>query len=148
MAWLSVTELDKVVVHVVRLASFLWLWFQSVCPLMSSLSAYRLTWVSLTLDVGYLFMVAPAKHSHCSLPWMWGCSSHPRRPPYICTKSLSPVWLFCDPMDYSPARLLYPRGFPGKNTGMGCHLLLQGIFPTQESKLHLLDCMWFLYHWT
>ena len=48
-AWLSFTELDKAVVHVIRLASCLWLWFQSVCPLISSLSAYRLTWVSLTL---------------------------------------------------------------------------------------------------
>ena len=37
-AWLSFTELDKAVVHVIRLASFLWLWFQSVCPLMPSLS--------------------------------------------------------------------------------------------------------------
>ena len=33
MAWLSFSELDKAVVHVIRLASFLWLWFQSVCPL-------------------------------------------------------------------------------------------------------------------
>ena len=48
-AWLSFTELDKAVVCVIRLASCLWLWFQSVCPLMPSLSAYRLTWVSLTL---------------------------------------------------------------------------------------------------
>jgi len=30
----SSTELDKAVVHVIRLVSFLWLWFQSVCPLM------------------------------------------------------------------------------------------------------------------
>ena len=44
---------------------------------MPSLSAYLLTWVSLTLDVGYLFMPAPAKHSCCSLPWMWGSSSQP-----------------------------------------------------------------------
>ena len=29
-----------------------------------------LTWVSLTLDVGYLFRAAPEKHSCCSLPWM------------------------------------------------------------------------------
>ena len=36
---------------------------------MPSRNTYRLTWVSLTLDVGYLFMAAPAKHSHCSLPW-------------------------------------------------------------------------------
>ena len=27
---------------------------------------------------------------------------------------------------------------PGKNTGVGCHFLLQGIFPTQGSNLHLL----------
>ena len=30
---------------------------------MLSLSAYHLTWVSLTLDVGYLFTAAPAKHN-------------------------------------------------------------------------------------
>ena len=64
-AWLSFIELDKTVFHVIRLASFLWLWFQSVCLLMTSLSTYHLTWVSLTLEVGYLFMAAPAK---CSLP--------------------------------------------------------------------------------
>ena len=28
-------------------------------------------------------------------------------------------------------RLLCPWDFPGKNTGEGCHSLLQGIFPTQ-----------------
>ena len=32
------------------------------------------------------------------------------------------------------ARLLCLREFPGKNTGMGCHFLLQGIFPTQGLK--------------
>ena len=42
---------------------------------MPSLSTYRLTWVSLTLDVGYLFMAAPAKRSHCSSPWTRGISS-------------------------------------------------------------------------
>ena len=68
-------ELDKAVVHVFRLASFLWLWFYPVCPLMPSLSAYCLTGVSLTLDMGYLFIVAPAKYSWCSSPWMWVVSS-------------------------------------------------------------------------
>ena len=53
-AWLSVTELDKAVVRVIRLARFLWLWFQSVCPLMPSRNTYRLPWVSLTSD-GYNF---------------------------------------------------------------------------------------------
>ena len=76
-AWLSFIELDKVVVRVIRLASCLWLWFQSICPLMPSISAYHLTWVSLNLDVGCLFTAAPAKHSRSSLPWMWGSSSRP-----------------------------------------------------------------------
>ena len=69
MAWLSFIELDKTVVHVIRLTSFLWLWFQCVCPLMPSHNTYCLTWVSLTLDVGYLFTAAPTKRSCCSLPW-------------------------------------------------------------------------------
>ena len=68
---------DQAVVHVIRLASCLWLWFQSVCPLMPSLSAYRLTWFSLTLDVGSVSTAAPAKCSRCSLPWIWGSSSQP-----------------------------------------------------------------------
>ena len=33
-----------------------------------------------------------------------------------------------------PARLLCPWDFPGKNTRVGCHFLLQGIFPTQGSN--------------
>ena len=37
-------------------------------------------------------------------------------------------------------RLFYPWDFPGKNTGMGCHFLLQGIFPTQGSNQNLLHC--------
>ena len=50
----SFIELDKAGAHVIRLVSFLDCDFQSVCPLMPSLSAYHLTGVSVTLDVGYL----------------------------------------------------------------------------------------------
>ena len=39
---------------------------------MPSCNTYRLTWVSLTLGVGYLFTAVPAKRSRCSLPWMRG----------------------------------------------------------------------------
>ena len=42
-----------------------------------------------------------------------------------------------------PTRLLYPWDSLGKNTGVGSHSLLEGIFLTQGSKLHLL-C---LLHW-
>ena len=36
-------------------------------------------------------------------------------------------------------------GFSSKNTGVGCHFLFQGIFPTQGSKPGLLHCRRFLY---
>ena len=50
-----------------------------VClPLIPSLSAYCLSWVSLTLDAGLLFTAAPATCSRCSLPQMQGSSSRPR----------------------------------------------------------------------
>ena len=42
--------------------------------------------------------------------------------------------------------LLYPWDFPGKNTGVGCHFVLQGIFLTQGSNLHLLLGRQILYH--
>ena len=42
-----------------------------------------------------------------------------------------------------PTRLLCPWHFPGKTTGVGCHVLLQGIFSTQGLNQHLL---WLL-HW-
>ena len=35
---------------------------------------------------------------------------------------------------------------PGKNTGEGCHFLLQGIFPTQGLNPRLLHYRWILYH--
>ena len=44
----------------------------------------------------------------------------------------------CHPMDCSPSRLLCPWDSPGKNTGVGCHPLPQGIFPTQGSNPCLL----------
>ena len=42
------------------------------------------------------------------------------------------------PHGVPPTRIFCPRDFPGKNTGMGCHFLLQGIFLTQGPSLRLL----------
>ena len=39
-----------------------------------------------------------------------------------------------------PPRLLCPRDFPGKDTGVGCHAPFQWIFPTQESNLQPRYC--------
>ena len=48
----------------------------------------------------------------------------------------------CDPLD---TRLLHPWDFLGKSTGVGCHFLLQGIFPTQGSNPGLPHCRQTLY---
>ena len=45
-----------------------------------------------------------------------------------------------------PIRLLCPWDSPGESTGVGCHALLQGVFPTQGSILTLLHCKQILYH--
>ena len=47
-----------------------------------------------------------------------------------------------------PTRFLCPRDSPGKNTGVGCHSLLQRIFSTWKSNLGLLHCRQILYHRT
>ena len=47
------------------------------------------------------------------------------------------VWPFATP-GWQPTRLLSPWDSPGKNTGVGCRSLLQGIFPSQELNLCLL----------
>ena len=49
-------------------------------------------------------------------------------------------------MDCSPPGSSVHRDSPGKNTGVGCQALLQGIFPTQGSNPGLLHCRQILYH--
>ena len=49
------------------------------------------------------------------------------------------------PQELQPIRLLCPWYSPRNSTGVGCHSLLQGIFPTQELNLCLLHCRWILY---
>ena len=68
-----------------------------------------------------------------------------------CTRAHSSVCL--QPYELQPTRLLCSWDSPGKNTGAGCHALLQGIFPTQGSNLRplrLLLCQVYslaLIHW-
>ena len=54
------------------------------------------------------------------------------------------------PCGLQPTSPLCPRDSPAKNTGVGCHFLLQGNFPTQGLYPHLmclLLCRQILYHW-
>ena len=64
---------------------------------------------------------------------------------FVVVSSLSCVRLFCDPMDCSLPGSSVRGIFPGKNTGVDCHVLLQGIFPTQELNQGFLHCRQILY---
>ena len=61
---------------------------------------------------------------------------------------LSRVSLFGAPWTPGPARLLCPWDSPGKNTGVGCHFLLQGVFLRQGLNLVLLHYRQILYSLT
>ena len=52
----------------------------------------------------------------------------------------------CNSMGCSPPGFSAHRDSPGKNTRVGCHALLQGIFPTQGSNPGLPHCRWILCH--
>ena len=60
-------------------------------------------------------------------------------------QSLSSVWLFVTQWTVACQTLL-SMGLPRQNTGVGCHFLLQGIFPTQGLNMGLLHCSQTLYH--
>ena len=53
------------------------------------------------------------------------------------------------PLGPQPARLLWPWSFPGKNTRIDCHFLLQGSFPSSQGwnphHLYLLHCRQILF---
>ena len=69
---------------------------------------------------------------------MWPRASGPSSQK-VKVKSFSRVQLSGTPW------LLCPWDSPGKNTGVGCYFLLQGIFPTQGSNPGLLHCRHMLY---
>jgi len=81
----------------------------------------------------------------------------------VVVESLSNVWLFvslyvamcliaqlcptlCDPMNCTLSGSSVLGDSLGKNTGVGCHSLLQGIFPTQGLNPGLLHCRQIFYH--
>ena len=70
----------------------------------------------------------PSPSSHSCLVCAWSCCCLVTR---SCLALLQPHGL-------QSTRLLCLWDFPGKNTGVGCHFLLQGIFLTQGSNLCLL----------
>ena len=116
----------------------------------------------------------PAAQGSCTMrasPWVFSCvwTRHwlPGNPLQHVGQAAAPrprevltlprlAWCFSDPSvsclvvsnSSQPHRLLCPWAFPGKNTGVGCHFLLQGIFLTQgsnPSNLCVLHCRQIIY---
>ena len=79
--------------------------------------------------------------SHCS-PWGRKESDMTEQLNSNNAKSLQSCLTLCDPWT-EPSRSFCAWDSPGKNTGVGCHALLQGIFRTQGWNPHL-SC---LQHW-
>jgi len=62
--------------------------------------------------------------------------------------SLNCIWLLRSRGPCSPPGSSVQGDSPGKNTAVGCHALLQGLFPTQGSNPGLPHCRRILYSWT
>ena len=80
--------------------------------------------------------------------WNWtlqGLKGHTEDSFGLCVLR-QPCLTLCDPVDCSPPGSSVQGDSPGKNTGVGCLVLLQGIFPTPGSNPGLLHCRWILYH--
>ena len=67
---------------------------------------YHLTWVSLTLGMGYLFMAAPANCSRCSLLWMKGISS-----PTILSPNLMKLLILFLCLDKQNSTILFSHSY-------------------------------------
>ena len=73
--------------------------------------------------------------------WDWELGGRLKREEiYVCECSVaSVIYDSLQPFGLQPTRLLSPWDSPGKNTGVGCHTLLQETFPTQELNWGLLS---------
>ena len=63
-----------------------------------------------------------------------------------CVLSTQACPTLCEPLACRATGSFVRRDSPGKNTGVGCHALFSGIFPTQGSNPGLPHCRHILYH--
>ena len=98
-------------------------------------------------------LVQDVRHGSSMTGWQWsissprGCGLHLAHSSHDAALLLSRLVVSDSATPWTAARLLCPWDSSGKNTGVGCHALLQGIFATQGSNLGLLHCRQILYHW-
>ena len=83
-------------------------------------------------DSGLDFLPSLCSYSVCNAYFFLGLPSVKQKGWAVEVLVAQSCLTLCNPMQ--PSRLLCPWDFPGKNTGVGCHFLLQGIFPAQGSN--------------
>ena len=81
----------------------------------------------------------PTSGPHLSHQFL--CSLWAKNECLVASVGSNSMWLY----GLQPARHLCPWDSPSKNTGVGCHALLQGIFPTQRLNSGFLHCRQILY---
>ena len=102
----------------------------------------------LTLRVQSSFII-PSSGLSASFLTSLGLSFSIRRMGVMGMTSCSDASVVSDslqPHGLQPARLLCPWDSPGKNTGVGCHALLQGSFLTQGTHVFYIPCIGKI-HW-
>ena len=95
-------------------------------------------------------------HSCLKAAFLGGRGLQETQPPGLAVKPGPSILLqsnvlvtLCDPLECNPPGSLCPWDFSGKNTGVGGHFILQGIFPTQGSnpdRLHFRQILYCLSH--
>ena len=98
-----------------------------------------LEWVAISFSRGSSW---PRDQTHMGM-----CAAHmlSHSAKWLCLVSQTCPTLW-DPTDCSPPGSSVHGDSPGKNTGVGCHALLQGNILTQESNPSLLHCRRILHH--
>ena len=89
-------------------------------------------------------------NDYCSYEYRWSLvpqkSLKYLKAKVLVSESESEVGQSCTTLcGLEPTRLLSSQNFPGKSTGVGCHFLLQRIFPTEGSNPGFLHCKQTLY---
>ena len=89
--------------------------------------------------IALLFIV----HPYFQGAVLWGCSVGSTSKPDVCVLIVAQLCpTLCDPIDCNLPGSSVHGDSPGKNTGVGCHALLQGIFPTQGPNPGVLHYRW------